>query len=70
MHLELKAIDYWLDKYPDLIHSRFNKSLILKTLKNVLKNNDLVFNEKFFHQIAVTAIGTILAPSYVTLLTG
>ena len=45
MHLELKAIDYWLDKYPDLIHSRFNKSLILKTLKNVLKNNDLVFNE-------------------------
>ena len=68
--LGLKAIEYWLDKYPELIHSRFDKTFILKALKIVLKNNHFVFNEEFFHQITRTAMGTIVAPAYATLVMG
>ena len=42
--LELKAIEYWLDKYSKLIYSRLNKHLILEALKIVLKNNHFLFN--------------------------
>ena len=42
--LELKAIEYWLDKYSKLIYSRLNKYLILEALKIVLKNNHFLFN--------------------------
>ena len=63
----MKAIEYWLDKYPELIHSRFNKSFILEVLKLVLKNNHFVFNEEFVHQIPGNAMGTIFAPTYTTL---
>ena len=68
--LGLKAIEYWLDKYPELIRSRFNKSFILKALKLVLKTSYFVFNEEFFHQIAGTAAGTIVASTYATLVMG
>ena len=68
--LGLKAIEHWLDKYPELIHSRFDKTFILKALKIVLKNNHFVFNEEFFHQTAGTAMGTIVAPTYATLVMG
>ena len=68
--LGLKAIEYWLDKYPELIHSRFDKTFILKALKIVLKNNHFGFNEEFFHQITRTAMGTIVAPAYATLVMG
>ena len=61
--LRLKAIAYWLDKYPELIHSKFNKSFILEALKLVLKNNHFVFIAEFFHQIAGTAMSTIAAPT-------
>ena len=68
--LGLKAIEYWLDKYPELIHSRFNKSFILEALKLFLNNNHFVFNEEFFHQIDGTAMGTIVAPTYAALVMG
>ena len=70
--VRLKAIEYWLDKYPELIHSRFNKSDILEALKLILKNNHFVFNEEFFHQIAGigTTMGTIVAPTHATLVVG
>ena len=68
--LGLKVIEYWLDYYHELIHSRFNKSFILKAIKLFLKNNHFVFNKKFFHQIAETAMGTIAAPTYATLVMG
>ena len=68
--LELKAIEYWLGEYPESIHYRFNKSFILEALKLVLKNNNFVFNKEFFHQIAGTAMGTIVPPTYATLVMG
>ena len=66
----MKATEYWLDKYSELIHSRFNKSFILEALKLVLKNNHFVLNEVSFHQIAGTAMGTIVAPTYAALVMG
>ena len=68
--LGLKAIEYWLDKYPELIHSRFNKSFIFEALKLVLRNDHFVFNEEFFQQITGTAMGVIVAPTYATLVIG
>ena len=68
--LELKAIEYWLGEYPESIHSRFNKSFILEALKLVLKNNNFVFNKEFFYQIAGTAMGIIVAPTYATSVMG
>ena len=66
----MKAIEYWLDKYPELIHSRFNKSFILEALKLVLKNNHFIFREDFYHQMAGIDVGTFVAPSYDTLIMG
>ena len=63
--LGLKAIEYWLEKYPELIHSKFNKSLIL-----VLKNKHFVFDEEFVYQIVGITIDTIAARKYVTLVMG
>ena len=65
--VRLKAIEYWLDKYPELIHSRFNKSFIFEALKLVLRNDQFVFNEEFFQPITGTAMGIIVAPTYATL---
>ena len=65
--LGLKAIEHRLDKYLESIHSRFNESFILKALNLVLKNNHFVFIEEFFDQIARAAMGTIAAPTYITL---
>ena len=50
-----------------MIRSRFNKSFILEVLKLILKNDQFVFNEEFFHQIAGTAMGTTFAPTCATL---
>ena len=43
--LGLKGTKYWLDKCPELIYSRLNKSFILETLKHVLENSHFVLNE-------------------------
>ena len=61
----MKAIEYWLEKYPELIHSKFNKSFIL-----VLKNKHFVFDEEFVYQIVGITIDTIAARKYVTLVMG
>ena len=61
-----KAIEYWLDKYPELIHSRFIKSFILEALKLVLKNNHFAFNEEFFDEISGNTMGAIVARTYET----
>ena len=53
-----------------MIHSRFKKSFILEALKFTLKSDYFVINEEFFHQIAGTAMGTIVAPTYATLVMG
>lgn len=68
--LGVKAISYWLDKYPNFIHHRFSKEFILKGLKIILENNNFNFNGKTYNQIKGTAMGTKCAPTYATLVLG
>ncbi|MCG8094140.1 MAG: hypothetical protein JAZ17_11035 [Candidatus Thiodiazotropha endolucinida] len=68
--LGLEAIEYWLNKYPNLIHKRFSKSFILEGIKTILENNNFKFDEKYYNQIKGTAMGTKCAPTYATLVLG
>ena len=36
--LGLRALEYYMDRYPDLIHKRLNKEFVLKDLKTLQKN--------------------------------
>ena len=57
--LGFKAVEYWLDTYPELIHSRFNKSFILEALKLILKITIFI---KLSELLSI-----ILAPTYAAL---
>ena len=57
----------WLTKYPELIHERFSKELILESIKIILENNNFYFNDKMYTQVRGTAMGTKFAPTYATL---
>ena len=66
----LIAIHYWLSKYTELIHSRFNTNFIVDSITFILKNNYFMFNEEYFLQIKGTAMGTKFAPMYANLVIG
>ena len=68
--LGLTAIEWWLDKYPDLLYERFSKDFVLKCLQFILENNFMHFNDIFHRQKLGTAMGTKVAPTYATLLLG
>ena len=44
-----------------------HNSYIIELLELVLTNNHFEFNDKYYHQISGTAMGTKLAPSYANL---
>ena len=66
----LEAIEFWLDKYPSLIHRRFTNQFILEGIKTILENNNFLFGDQFCNQIRGTAMGTKFAPAYATLVLG
>ena len=66
----LEATECWLDKFPESLHPRFSKELFLESIKFILENNNLNFNNKYFNQIKGTAVGTIFAPTYANLTMG
>ena len=66
-NLGLKAIRYFIDTYPELLNTRFNKEFIIKGLKIVLDNNLCHFNDQYFSQISGTYTGTTVAPTYANL---
>ena len=68
--LGLRAIEYWLDKYPEMIPERFSKDLILEFVKFVLKNNYCEFDKQMWHQLAGTAMGADFASPYACLTIG
>ena len=57
----LKSISFWIEKYPDLLQSRFSKNCVLKSIKIILENNNYNFNDVFYRQISGTAMGTIFS---------
>ena len=61
----LESLDYWLENHLESLHARFNKEFVLKCAKFILQNNNPKFNNEFYNQIKGTAMGTILATTYV-----
>ena len=47
----IEAINYWLDKYPQKIQSRFTKDFILEGIELILKKKDL-FDFRWIIQLA------------------
>ena len=68
--LGLEAVDYWLEKYPETLNSRFTKEFILDGIKLILENNNFCFNDTYFKQEKGTAMGTKFAPVHGTLTIG
>ena len=66
----LEAIEYWLDKFSESLHPRFSKEFVLESVKFILKNNNLNFDNEYFNQIKGTAMGNIFAPTYTNLTMG
>ncbi|XP_061175938.1 uncharacterized protein LOC133184880 [Saccostrea echinata] len=68
--LGIKAVKYWIDRYPDLLQDRFEKEFILEGLRIILLNNTFAFGKDHFIQTKGTAMGTKVAPTYATLTLG
>lgn len=65
--LGIKAIEYWLKKYPQKLCGRINPEFIVDGIKFILENNTFCFNNKYYKQLQGTAMGTKCAPVYATL---
>ena len=68
--LGLKAVKYWLEKYPEEMKNRFSKNFILEAIQLILENNTFSFNDQYYKQTKGTAMGTKFAPVYSTLTIG
>ena len=66
----LEAIEYWLGKFLESLLPRFSKELVFESVKFVLENTNLKFDNEYFNQIEGTAMGTIFAPTYLNLTMG
>ena len=53
-----------------MIPSRFTNNFILDSLKFILTNNNFLFDDKMFHQLSGTAMGTKCAPPFACLVIG
>ena len=60
----MEAVGYFLLKFKEDIHPRFNIGFILESIDFVSKNNTCVFDNEYFLQLHGTAVGTVLAPTY------
>ena len=65
-----EAIKYWIEKYPELLPSRFSKEFVIEALIFVLQNNTGYFDGKFYKQTIGTATGIKPAGTYADLVMG
>ena len=64
----IEAIAYWIENYPTyLIDTRFTKEFIIEGLLLVLKNNYFKFDNKIFHQLIGTTVGSNVSVIYAIL---
>ena len=68
--LGLRALRYWLQKYPGLRPERFSVDFVLAAMHFVLDNNTGYFDGKFYKQANGTATGIKPAPPYANLVMG
>ena len=60
----MEAVRYFLLKYKEDIHPRFNIRFILESIDFVSRNNTCVFDNENLLQLHGTAMGTVFAPTY------
>lgn len=68
--LGLEAINYCIDRHPNILNARFSKKFTLEGLKLVLENSLFHFDEEFYLQTKGTAIRAKVARTYATLVMG
>ena len=68
--LILRAVEYWLTNFPNLLHQRFDCDFILKAIAVVLNNSHFIFNDQCYNLICGTATGTTVAPTLANLTMG
>jgi hypothetical protein len=65
--LGIKAIEYWLHRFPEMKPERICNNFILEGINIILTNNLVRFNEQNYIQIKGVAMGTRMAPTYAAL---
>ena len=68
--LGITAINYYINKHPNLIPKRFTDKFIIESVKFLLENNIFTFNNQMYHQLTGTAMGSNFAPPYAILSIG
>ena len=68
--LGVKAMEYWINKQPESLNSRFSKEFIFDSILLILTNNTFTFDDRIFLRKKGTAMGTKMAPRYATLVLG
>ena len=66
----MEEVRYFLLKYKENIHPRFNIPFILESPDFIFRSNACVFDKKYFLQLQGTAMGTVFAPIYVNVSKG
>ena len=66
----MEAVRYFLLKYKEDVHPRFNIPFILESIDFTLKKNTCVFDNECLLQLQGTARGTVFAPTYANLSMG
>ena len=61
---------YWLHQKRELILQRFTNDFIIESLKFILKNNNVLFDDHMYLQLLGTAMGTKCASPYACLTDG
>ena len=57
----------WIDKYPEILHPKFNKRFIIEGIEIIFDNYSFQFNNVKYIETLGTAMGTKMAPTYATL---
>ena len=68
--LGIRALQYWIDRYRDLVPGRLTSSFIEEVCLFILTNNHFKFDSNFYRQLNGTAMGTKFAPPYACLAVG
>ncbi|XP_029648356.1 uncharacterized protein LOC115222314 [Octopus sinensis] len=46
----MKAIKFWLEKYPEVLPERINQTFMIESLKCILQNNYFLFDDTYYRQ--------------------
>ena len=68
--LGLQAVEYYMDKHPELVHPRLGKEFLLQTLKHLQENIYFEFNSSVYMQVNGCAMGRDYGPPWATLSIG